>query len=84
MIAITFGFAASKYKHGPLVASMTSFFAALMVYLLHRGRNLSTHTRMLLQLLIAFAADIALYAFVHHEVGKLEDVRADVNAGAGT
>ncbi|KAJ7276859.1 hypothetical protein C8J57DRAFT_1714077 [Mycena rebaudengoi] len=63
IIAITFGFAASKYKHGPLVASMTSFFAALM-------------------LLIAFAADIALYAFVHHEVGKLEDVRADVNAGA--
>ncbi|KAJ7266531.1 hypothetical protein C8J57DRAFT_1328094 [Mycena rebaudengoi] len=63
IIAIAFGFAASKYEHGPLVASLTSFFAALM-------------------LLIAFAVDIALYAFVHHEVGKLENVRADVNAGA--
>jgi hypothetical protein len=38
----------------------------------------------MLQLLIAFAVDIALYAFVHHEVGKLENVRADVNTGAGT
>ncbi|KAJ7726332.1 hypothetical protein DFH07DRAFT_243516 [Mycena maculata] len=62
VIAIAFGFAASKMEHGPLIASLTSFFAALM-------------------LLIAFAIDIALYAFVHHEVAKLRDVDGHVNAG---
>jgi Na+-translocating ferredoxin:NAD+ oxidoreductase RnfD subunit len=36
------------------------------------------------QLLIAFAIDIALYVFVHHEIGKLKDVDANVNAGSGT
>jgi len=62
VIAIAFGFAVSKYEHGPLVASLTSFFAAFM-------------------LLIAFAIDIALFAEVHHQVGKLDNVRANVNAG---
>ncbi|KAJ6559873.1 hypothetical protein B0H19DRAFT_1145977 [Mycena capillaripes] len=63
VVAIAFGFAASKYEHGPLVASLTSFFAAFM-------------------LLIAFAIDIALYAFVHHQVGKLKNVDGNVNAGS--
>ncbi|KAJ7851515.1 hypothetical protein B0H14DRAFT_2355224 [Mycena olivaceomarginata] len=62
-VAVAFGFAASKLEHGPLIASLTSFFAALM-------------------LLIAFAIDIALYVFVHHEIGKLKDVDANVNAGS--
>ncbi|KAJ7864603.1 hypothetical protein B0H14DRAFT_3084422 [Mycena olivaceomarginata] len=62
-VAVAFGFAASKLEHGPLLASLTSFFAALM-------------------LLIAFAIDIALYVFVHHEIGKLKDVDANVNAGS--
>ncbi|KAJ7263902.1 hypothetical protein C8J57DRAFT_1450713 [Mycena rebaudengoi] len=56
VIAIAFGFAVSKFEHAPLIASLTSFFAALI-------------------LLIAFAIDIALYAFVHHEIGKLSNVR---------
>ncbi|KAJ7455786.1 pali-domain-containing protein [Mycena latifolia] len=63
VVAIAFGFAASKYEHGPLVASLTSFFAAFM-------------------LLIAFAIDIALYANVHHEIGKLKNVQENVNAGS--
>ncbi|KAJ7246791.1 hypothetical protein B0H12DRAFT_1125826 [Mycena haematopus] len=63
VIAIAFGFAASKLDNGPLIATLTSFFAALM-------------------LLIAFAIDIALYVFVHHEVGKLKNVDANVNAGS--
>ncbi|KAJ7670325.1 hypothetical protein B0H17DRAFT_1086030 [Mycena rosella] len=63
VIAIAFGFAASTYEHGPLVASLTSFFAAFM-------------------LLISFAIDIALYANVHHEVGKLKNVSGNVDAGA--
>ncbi|KAJ7336125.1 pali-domain-containing protein [Mycena albidolilacea] len=62
-VAVAFGFAASKLEHGPLIASLTSFFAALM-------------------LLIAFAIDIALYVFVHHEIGKLKGVDANVNAGS--
>jgi len=62
-IAVAFGFAASKLERGPLIASLTSFFAALM-------------------LLIAFAIDIALYAFVHHQIGKLKNVDANVNAGS--
>ncbi|KAF7352118.1 hypothetical protein MVEN_01174800 [Mycena venus] len=62
-IAVAFGFAASKLEHGPLIASLTSFFAAFM-------------------LLIAFAIDIALYAFVHHEVGKLKNVDGNVDAGS--
>ncbi|KAJ7635495.1 hypothetical protein DFH06DRAFT_1220723 [Mycena polygramma] len=33
-------------------------------------------------LLIAFAIDIALFAFVHHEIGKLDNVDANVNAGS--
>ncbi|KAJ6465012.1 pali-domain-containing protein [Mycena sanguinolenta] len=33
-------------------------------------------------LLIAFAIDIALFAFVHHEVGKLKNVDAAVHAGS--
>ncbi|KAJ7508762.1 pali-domain-containing protein [Mycena galericulata] len=62
-VAIAFGFAVSKYEHGPLVASLTSFLAAVV-------------------LLIAFAIDIALYADVHHQVGKLNDVQGNVNAGS--
>ncbi|KAJ7098532.1 pali-domain-containing protein [Mycena belliarum] len=62
-IAIAFGFAASKYENGPLVASLASFFSALM-------------------LVIAFAIDIVLFANVHHEIGKLKNVRANVNAGS--
>ncbi|KAJ6486587.1 pali-domain-containing protein [Mycena vulgaris] len=63
VVAIAFGFAASKLEHGPLIASLTSFFAALM-------------------LIIAFAIDIALYAFIHHEVGKLNQFSGSVHAGA--
>ncbi|KAJ6598522.1 hypothetical protein B0H10DRAFT_1888166 [Mycena sp. CBHHK59/15] len=63
IIAIAFGFAVSRHEHSPLIASLMSFFAALM-------------------LLIAFAIDIALYAFVHHEIGKLSNVRGNVNAGS--
>jgi uncharacterized membrane protein len=37
----------------------------------HSFLHLLTQT----QLLIAFAIDIALYAFVHHEIGKLSNVR---------
>lgn len=33
--------------------------------------------------LIAFAVDIALLAFFHHEVGNLVDVRSSVIAGPG-
>ncbi|KAJ7663379.1 hypothetical protein DFH06DRAFT_1128697 [Mycena polygramma] len=63
VVAIAFGFAASKMEHGPLIASLTSFLAATI-------------------LLIAFAIDIALFAFVHHEIGKLDNVDANVNAGS--
>ncbi|KAJ7823500.1 pali-domain-containing protein [Mycena olivaceomarginata] len=63
VVAVAFGFAASKLENGPLIASLTSFFAALM-------------------LLIAFAIDIALYAFVHHQIGKLDHVDANVSAGS--
>jgi hypothetical protein len=34
--------------------------------------------------LIAFAIDIALFAFVHHEAGKVNDVGADTNTAPGT
>ncbi|KAF7353375.1 hypothetical protein MSAN_01526100 [Mycena sanguinolenta] len=50
VVAIAFGFAASKSDKGPL--------------------------------LIAFAIDIALFAFVHHEIGKLKNVDAAVHAGS--
>jgi len=63
IVAVAFGFAVSKHEHGPLIASLMSFFAAFM-------------------LLIAFAIDIALFAFVHHEVGKLHNVDGNVNAGS--
>ncbi|KAJ7919469.1 pali-domain-containing protein [Mycena leptocephala] len=63
VVAVAFGFAASKYEHGPLVASLTSFFATFM-------------------LLIAFAIDIALFAFVHHEIGKVKGLDGNVNAGS--
>ncbi|KAJ7190142.1 hypothetical protein GGX14DRAFT_483738 [Mycena pura] len=63
IVAVAFGFAASKHEHGSLIASLMSFFAAFM-------------------LLIAFAIDIALFAFVHHEVGKLRNVDGNVNAGS--
>ncbi|EIN05750.1 hypothetical protein PUNSTDRAFT_145686 [Punctularia strigosozonata HHB-11173 SS5] len=33
--------------------------------------------------LIAFAIDIALFAFTHHQVGKVKDVHANVDAGPG-
>jgi hypothetical protein len=36
-----------------------------------------------MQTLIAFAIDIALYAFVHHEIGKLPDVNGHTNTSAG-
>ncbi|KAK7042161.1 hypothetical protein R3P38DRAFT_2888863 [Favolaschia claudopus] len=62
-VAVAFGFAVSKLEHGPMIASLTSFFAALM-------------------LLIAFAIDIALFAFVHHQIGKLDHVDGNVNAGS--
>ncbi|KAF7353579.1 hypothetical protein MSAN_01548200 [Mycena sanguinolenta] len=63
VVAIAFGFAASKSDKGPVIASLTSFVAAAM-------------------LLIAFAIDIALFAFVHHEIGKLKNVDAAVHAGS--
>ncbi|KAJ6451222.1 hypothetical protein C8R47DRAFT_1189275 [Mycena vitilis] len=63
VVAIAFGFAASKMEHGPVIASLTSFLAATI-------------------LLIAFAIDIALFAFVHHEIGNLDNVDANVNAGS--
>ncbi|KAJ7181479.1 hypothetical protein C8R43DRAFT_969267 [Mycena crocata] len=63
VVAIAFGFAASKYEHGPIAASLTSFFAALM-------------------LLIAFAIDIALYVNVHHQIGELDNVKGNVDAGS--
>ncbi|KAF8200456.1 hypothetical protein K438DRAFT_1582446 [Mycena galopus ATCC 62051] len=63
VVAVAFGFAASKLENGPIAASLTSFFAALM-------------------LLIAFAIDLALFVFVHHEVRKLDNVDATVNAGS--
>ncbi|KAJ7839343.1 hypothetical protein B0H14DRAFT_3458750 [Mycena olivaceomarginata] len=69
-----------NWKHGPLIASLTSFFAALMVVPLYLA-VLYDLTRVS-QLLIAFAIDIALYVFVHHEIGKLKDVDANVNAGS--
>ncbi|KAI3612762.1 hypothetical protein WG66_014751 [Moniliophthora roreri] len=33
--------------------------------------------------LIAFCADIALYAFVHHEAKKVNDIEADTNTAPG-
>jgi len=33
--------------------------------------------------LIAFAIDIALYAFVHHEMGNLEGANANTHTGPG-
>ncbi|KAF7346904.1 hypothetical protein MVEN_01442700 [Mycena venus] len=79
-VAVAFGFAASKLEHGPLIASLTSFFAALMV--LHVCLVVLYDLTRVSQLLIAFAIDIALYVFVHHEIGKLKDVDANVNAGS--
>ncbi|KAJ7739174.1 hypothetical protein B0H16DRAFT_1465432 [Mycena metata] len=63
VVAIAAGLAASKWEHGPIAASLTSFLAALI-------------------LLIAFAIDLALFVFVHHEIGRLDDVQANVHAGA--
>ncbi|KAF7345080.1 hypothetical protein MVEN_01671500 [Mycena venus] len=53
--AIAFAMSFSTHHMVTLLASLTSFLAALLT-------------------LIAFAIDIALFAFVHHEIGKLPDV----------
>ncbi|KAJ6526617.1 hypothetical protein DFH09DRAFT_1187600 [Mycena vulgaris] len=52
---VAFCMSFSTHHMVTLLASLTSFLAALLT-------------------LIAFAIDIALYAFVHHEIGKLPDV----------
>ncbi|KAJ6461881.1 hypothetical protein C8R47DRAFT_993412 [Mycena vitilis] len=61
VVAIAFGFAASKMEHGITLTLIPPCES---------------------QLLIAFAIDIALFAFVHHEIGKLDNVDANVNAGS--
>ncbi|KAJ6482933.1 hypothetical protein C8R47DRAFT_981603 [Mycena vitilis] len=61
--AIAFGMSFSTHHMVTLLASLTSFLAALLT-------------------LIAFAIDIALYAFVHHEIGKLPDVSARTTTSA--
>ncbi|KAJ6614679.1 hypothetical protein B0H10DRAFT_2044334 [Mycena sp. CBHHK59/15] len=60
---IAFVMSFSTHHLVTLLASLTSFLAALLT-------------------LIAFAIDIALYAFVHHEIGKLPDVRGKTTTSA--
>jgi hypothetical protein len=60
---IAFLMSFSTHHMVTLLASLTSFLAALLT-------------------LIAFAIDIALYALVHHEIGKLPDVNGHTNTSA--
>jgi hypothetical protein len=72
----------SQHHMVTLLASLTSFLAALLVREASRNTCPSPHSHP--QTLIAFAIDIALYAFVHHEIGKLPDVSGNTNTSAGT
>ncbi|KAJ7145800.1 hypothetical protein C8R44DRAFT_755912 [Mycena epipterygia] len=67
------------------VATAVTFFAFLMSFSTHHTVTLlASLTSFLAALLtlIAFAIDIALYAFVHHEVGKLPDVSGHTTTSA--
>ena len=64
MTLIAFLLSLSTHVTFTLLASLTSFLAAVLT-------------------LIAFAVDIALYAFVKHEVGKLSGVGSNTNTAPG-
>ena len=64
MTLIAFLLSLSSHVTLTLLASLTSFLAALLT-------------------LIAFAVDIALFAFVKHEMGKLDSVDASTDTAPG-
>ncbi|KAJ7619476.1 hypothetical protein FB45DRAFT_930892 [Roridomyces roridus] len=67
------------------VAAAVTFLAFLMSFSTHHMVTLlASLTSFLAAMLtlIAFAIDIALYAFVHHEVGKLPDINASTRTSA--
>lgn len=78
---VAFVMSFSQHHMVTLLASLTSFLAALLVREASRNTCPSPHSHP--QTLIAFAIDIALYAFVHHEIGKLPDVSGNTNTSAG-
>ncbi|KAF7320579.1 hypothetical protein HMN09_00142200 [Mycena chlorophos] len=67
----------------PVVTAVIAIAVGLAVAKWEHGTLAATLTSALaaLMLLIAFAIDIALFAFVHHQVGKLKEVNGNVNAG---
>ncbi len=81
MTFVAFAMSFSAHHTVTLLASLTSFLAALLVREVCLIKpTLNAHSS---QTLIAFAIDIALYAFVHHEIGKLPDVDGSTRTSAG-
>ncbi|KAF5349316.1 hypothetical protein D9758_011803 [Tetrapyrgos nigripes] len=69
------------------VATAVTFIAFLLSFSTHVSVTLiSSLVSFLAALLtfIAFIIDIALFAFVHHEAGNVNDVGANVNTAPGT
>ncbi|KAJ6476290.1 hypothetical protein C8R45DRAFT_1009497 [Mycena sanguinolenta] len=67
------------------VATAVTFIAFCMSFSTHHMVTLLASLTSFLAAfltLIAFAIDIALYAFVHHEIGKLPDVDGHTNTSA--
>lgn len=68
------------------VATAVTFIAFLLSFSTHISVTLISSLVSFLAAfltLIAFAIDIALFAFVHHEAGKVNDVGADTNTAPG-
>jgi len=68
------------------VACVVTFIAFLMSFSQHITVTLMASLTAFLAatlMLIAFAVDIALYAFVHHELGNLPNVNEDTKTGPG-
>ncbi|KAJ6542731.1 hypothetical protein B0H19DRAFT_1000450 [Mycena capillaripes] len=68
----------------PVATAVTAIAFAMSFSTHHMVTLLASLASFLAALLtlIAFAIDIALYAFVHHEIGKLPDVSGRVNTSA--
>jgi MFS superfamily sulfate permease-like transporter len=79
--AIAFGFACSKYEHGPLITILSSFVAAFLVCIVLIHRLHITHRLIPFQFLLAFIVDIALYAFVKQQVDTLPNGNTVTSAG---
>lgn len=68
------------------VACVVTFIAFLMSFSQHITVTLAASFTAFLAAtltLIAFAVDIALYAFVHHEMGNLPNISENTNTGPG-